>query len=289
MATSGDFSTVLITGGTDGLGKAAAIRLAQHGYRVFATGRNAARRNELATLAAERKLPLETMEMDVCDDGSVERGVKEIYSRAGSIDVLINNAGLGYYAVLEELTIDDVRAQFETNVFAVLRVTQKVLPGMRAAGRGRIINISSVAGRVALPLSGAYCGSKFALEAMSDSLRMELNPFGIDVVLIEPGYIPTGFQDVAKGTSMHYHKNPSSPYAKIYAGYDEARKKMGFKPKYTPEDFADVALKAVSAKHPRTRYGVTHQAKLAAVARRLMTDRMLDRRMIKTFGLKRES
>src|SRR5271167_4322369 len=192
-----NLKNVLLTGGTDGLGKAAAILLAERGYRVFAAGRNAEKRRLLDRLAAEQKLPLETLEMDVTDDASVHSAVQSVLAKAPSIDVLINNAGVGYMAVVEELRLDDLRQQFETNLFGVLRVTQAVLPGMRAQHRGRILMISSVAGFVTPPTYGAYSSSKHALEGLSNALRLELYSFGIDVILIEPGYIITNFQQTA--------------------------------------------------------------------------------------------
>src|ERR1700682_5642639 len=137
MANSGEGKTALITGGTDGLGKAAAILLAQRGYRVFAAGRSAEKRAALDAIAGEQKLPLETVELDVCDDASVHHAVRDVLEKAGAIDVLINNAGVGYMAVVEDLRIEDLRRQFETNLFGVLRVTQAVLPRMRERRSGR--------------------------------------------------------------------------------------------------------------------------------------------------------
>src|SRR5947209_4824635 len=179
--------TILITGGTDGLGKAAALLLAERGYRVFAAGRSAEKRSALDCLAQEKKLPLETLELDVCDDASVQRGVQTALAKTGAIDVLINNAGVGYMAVVEELRLDDLKRQFETNLFGVLRVTQAVLPGMRERRSGRILMISSVAGIITPPTYGAYSSSKHALEGLSNALRLEMYPFGIEVILIEPG------------------------------------------------------------------------------------------------------
>src|SRR5712692_5408345 len=161
MASRKNFSTVLITGGTDGLGRAIALLLAERGYRVFATGRSAERRAQLDAEARQRKLPLAAVEMDVCDDASVARAVSLVRAQAGPIDVLVNNAGVGYMAVMEEVRLEDLRRQFETNFFGVVRVTQAVLPEMRERRRGRILNMSSAAGRIALPLFGPYYGSKF--------------------------------------------------------------------------------------------------------------------------------
>src|SRR6266700_5383727 len=165
--------TVLITGATDGLGKAAALLLAERGYRVFAAGRSAPKRSQLDVLAKEKKLPLQTLEMDVCDDNSVKTAVASVYQRAGTIDVLINNAGLVYVGAVEDLRLEDWRRQFETNFFGVIRVTQAVLPQMRERRKGRILMMSSVSGFVTAPTQGAYSASKHAIEALSNALRSE--------------------------------------------------------------------------------------------------------------------
>lgn len=279
-------ATVLITGGTDGLGRACALLLAEQGYRVFATGRNAERRAALDQLARERKLPIETVEMDVTEDASVERALGEIRGKAGAIDVLINNAGLGYYAVVEELRMEDLRRQFETNFFGVVRVTQRVLPEMRERRGGRIIQMSSIAGKVAPPLFGAYSASKYALEGLTDALRVELYPFGIHVVLIEPGYIPTGFQAVAHKISAGYTAGAEkSPYALVYKAYGNRLRHSDREVKDKPEDCARVVLRAVTETPPKARYTVTDQARVASIGKRLLSDRAFDRQIIRRFGL----
>ncbi|HEX2715054.1 MAG TPA: SDR family oxidoreductase [Candidatus Acidoferrales bacterium] len=289
MTTPAELKTVLITGGTDGLGRAAALLLAEQGYRVFATGRSAEKRAALDQLASEQGLPLKTVEMEVCEDASVERAVAEVGAQAGAIDVLINNAGVGYFAVLEEISMDHLRQQFETNFFGAVRVTQAVLPGMRERRRGRIVNISSAAGKVALPLFGAYSGSKFALEGMTDALRLEVYPFGIDVVLIEPGYIRTGFQSVSAGLSLSYSAaGRNTAYGALYEAYRQVTRHSRNQSSYTPEDCARVLLRALRDHPPRPRYTVTRRAAVAAWAKRLVSDRMLDRFMIRTFRLRRD-
>jgi len=288
MAAPTDFSTVLITGGTDGLGRAAALLLAEQGYRVFAAGRSAEKRAALEAQARERHLALETLEMDVCDDASVDRAVAEIHAKAGPIDVLVNNAGIAYIAVMEEVKMEDLRQQFETNFFGVVRATQRVLPEMRQRRRGRILNMSSVAGKVAIPLFGPYSSSKFALEGMSDALRLEVYPFGIDVVLIEPGYIPTNFQNTSVELSAPYAAAADeSPYAMIYGNFRRAWKASTQHVRYRPEDCARVILRALRDAPPRTRYTVTRRAQLVSWAKRLLPDRAFDRRLIRAFGLQR--
>ncbi len=288
MAARKEFSNVLITGGTDGLGRAVALLLAENGYRVFASGRNAAKRHALDALARERQLPLETVEMDVCDEASVARALAQVRAAAGPIDVLVNNAGIGYLAAMEEIRMEHLKQQFETNFFGVVRVTQAVLPEMRQRRCGRIINMSSAAGKIALPLFGPYSGSKFALEGMSDALRLEVYPFGIDVVLIEPGYIRTGFQGVSAELSSPYMAGDrSTPYAALYEVCQRSFKNARNQSRYTPEDCARVVLRAVEDAPPKARYTVTRIARVASWAKRLLPDRALDRRMIRTYGLDR--
>src|SRR5258708_18369491 len=167
MPASSPQKVVLITGGTDGLGKATAILLAQRGYRVIAAGRSEAKRAELDALAKTKNWPLTTVELDVCNDASVNRAVESVIGSCGAIDVLINNAGVGYMAVVEELKMEDLKQQFETNLFGVLRVTQAGLPGIRARSSGRLVMLSSVAGLVTPPTYGAYSSSKNAPEGLS--------------------------------------------------------------------------------------------------------------------------
>lgn len=279
-------STVLITGGTDGLGRGAAEFLAGRGYRVFAGSRKAQRRAELAEFAKQKNLPIEVLPLDVTDDSSVDSAVAEAERRAGSIDVLVNNAGIAIGAVMEEITQADLHKQFETNFFGVVRVTQKVLPGMRRRRRGRIINISSIAGKVASPIVGPYTASKHALEAISDTMRLELHSFGIPVVLIEPGFIPTSINRNAAELSSAYVANaPQSPYRSVYEGFQSAWQKTTNASKYTPEDCARVILRAIEDDPPRARYLVTKDAKIANAMKWLFSDRAFDRAMIKRFGL----
>ena len=280
---------VLITGATDGLGKAAAILLAERGYRVYAAGRSLEKREQLDQLAQTRNLPIKSLELDVTSDDSVRRGVNKILAEAGQIDVLVNNAGLGYMAVVEELKMEDMRQQFETNLFGVLRVTQAVLPGMRARRSGRILMISSVAGLVSPPTYGPYRSSKHALEGLSNSLRLELYPFRIEVVLIEPGYIVTSFQQTATDLAKPYvEAAKSSPYAKIYSGARSGANKSRGASKTTPEDCARVMLHAIEASSPKPRYGVTPLANLVKFGKRFLSDKILDSILRKKYGVTRD-
>jgi NAD(P)-dependent dehydrogenase (short-subunit alcohol dehydrogenase family) len=281
---------VLITGGTDGLGKAAALLLARQRYRVFACGRSPQKRAELDRIAQEQDLPLRTLEMNVCDDFSVQIAIEFVLEKGGGIDVLINNAGVGYMAVVEELSMEDFRQQFETNLFGVLRVTQAVLPHMRKRRSGRIVMMSSAAGLVSPPTYGAYSASKHALEGLTNALRLEMYPFGVEVILIEPGYITTNFQQTAKDLAQPYvEKANTSPYAKIYSGAWAGANQGRGDSKTTPEDCAQVILKAIESPHPKVRYPVTSLAKLLSFGKRVMPDALLDSILRRKYGVVRES
>ena len=182
-------NAILITGASSGIGAATAKRLAKRGYKVYATARR------VEALAEAKRTGCEILRLDVTSETSMSTAIADIEAREGSIGALINNAGYSQPGALETLSVDAVRQQFETNVFGLLRLTQLVLPGMRRHGRGRIINISSMGGRLTFPGEGAYHASKYAVEALSDALRFEVKGFGIDVVLIEPGFIRSGFSD----------------------------------------------------------------------------------------------
>jgi NAD(P)-dependent dehydrogenase (short-subunit alcohol dehydrogenase family) len=280
--------SVLITGATDGLGKAAALLLAERGYRVFAAGRSPEKRAQLEAIAREKKLPLEAIELDVCNDESVHAAVNHVLAKAGVIDVLINNAGIGYMGTIEDLQIEDWRRQFETNVFGVLRVTRAALPSMRERRRGRILMMSSVAGLVTVPAQGAYSSSKHALEGLTNALRLEMFPFGIEVILIEPGYIPTGMQQAAAElTGAYKEKFQTSAYAKLYAQFMASSKSARAKSKTTPEDCARVMLRAIEAPRPKPRYGVTPLATFVKWGKRILPDSAVDALVRRRLGIKR--
>ncbi len=277
----------LVTGATSGLGRATAILLAENGWRVFAAGRSPERRDSLESLARERGLPLETLEMDVTSDASVESAFAEMARRgAPSLDAVVNSAGIAIVAPMEEIRPEDLARQFETNVFSAVRVSRRALPAMRARRGGRIVNMSSVAGKVTMPLFGPYSGSKFALEAVSDAMRLELTPFGIQVVVIEPGYIRTDMERAAQELSAHYVAGvPTSPYRHVYEGFRRAWSTNTRGSGDRPEDCARVVLRALTESAPRPRYAVTREAKLTIFFRRVLSDRALDRRLLRACGL----
>lgn len=244
--------SVLITGATAGIGRHAALHLARAGWRVFATGRNRAALEALAAEAAGT--PLETLELDVTDADSIARVKTEIHrrTRGAGLDAIVNNAGYSQPGPLEEVSDADLRAVFETNVFGLMAVTRAFVPAMRERGRGRVINVSSVMGRLTMPFNGAYCATKYAVEALSDALRNELSAFGVKVVLIEPGPINTNFNGTALRHMENYRSGPS-PYAGIAQKADEIVKELESRA-YGPEVVTKVIEKALTARNPAARY-----------------------------------
>lgn len=262
-----DAGPILITGCSTGIGRATALRLVAKGYSVYATARNV---DTLADIAAAGAT---TLPLDVCDDASMIAVVDAIEQAHGAVGVLINNAGYGQSGAIEEVPIDAVRRQFETNVFGLVRLTQLVLPAMRKQHRGRIINISSMGGKLVFPGGGFYHATKFALEAISDALRFEVREFGIDVVVVEPGGIKTAFGDTYRSGSGA----EDSPYARFNAGVAErVRRTYAGSTAGTADDVAGVIERAVAAKHPRTRYPVTVAARALLAARGVLPDRAFD-------------
>jgi NAD(P)-dependent dehydrogenase (short-subunit alcohol dehydrogenase family) len=263
---------VLITGCSTGIGRATAERLADDGWNVHAT----ARRLESIEDLAARGCKIHAL--DVTDEGSMEAAVEEI-GKDGPIGALINNAGYSQSGAVETIPMSSVRKQFETNVFGLVRMCQLVLPGMRGAGSGRIVNLSSMGGKLTFPGGGIYHATKHAVEALSDALRFEVQGFGVDVVVIEPGLIVTEFGETAAGSLADVEEH--GPYAKFNAevaaatanAYTGGMARFGA----GPEAVAGKIARALSARRPSTRYKVTPSARVMMGMRRLMTDRMWDR------------
>ena len=269
---------VLITGCSTGIGRATAAHLAARGHTVYAT----ARRPESITDLEAGGCRL--LALDVDDEESMRAAVAAVEADHGAVGSLVNNAGYSQSGAVEEVPLERVRAQFETNVFGLMRMCQLVLPGMRREGRGRIVNVSSMGGRVVFPGGGVYHATKFAVEALSDALRWEVAGFGVDVALIEPGLIRTEFA----GTASAAIPDASGPYGKFAAAVARATVESYEKGPLAklgggPETVARAIEKAITARRPRTRYTVTPSAKLALMQRRLMTDRMWDRVMATQF------
>jgi len=242
--------TVLVTGATSGIGRETALLLGRLGHRVIATGRN---EEALGSLDADAAgLQVDVVRLDVTDSSSLRECGEEVERlvRGQGLDALVNNAGFGTMAPLEVADEAEVRAQFETNVFGLLRTTQRFLPAMRARGAGMIINVSSVVGRVTLPLQGAYCATKHAVEALSDALRMEVAPFGVKVVLVEPGSIRTRFEATATSTTSRYYDSPYGPAVEAYGPL--LAKTYRYSP--GPQIIARAVAKILCKRRPAARY-----------------------------------
>lgn len=259
---------VLVTGASAGIGKATAERFLEEGWKVYAVARRVEKMEDLAARGAT------TMQMDVTKEADMKRVVAAIEAEHGAVDVLVNNAGYSESGAIEDVPVEDARYQMEVNVFGLVRMTQFVLPKMRQQRGGRIINISSMVGKITFPTSGWYSATKHALEALSDALRFEVAPFGIDVVLIEPGAIRTEFQQVAARTVEENSRD--GLYANLARTYTRLLETRSGDNTPGPEVVADVIYRAASAKRPKTRYLVPFNANLFVLLRRLAPDRIWD-------------
>jgi NAD(P)-dependent dehydrogenase (short-subunit alcohol dehydrogenase family) len=273
---SRDMGPVLITGCSTGLGHASARALRAAGHVTIATARNVDTLNDLAALGCE------TLTLDVADEASRVAAVAEVEQRHGRVGVLINNAGYGQYGPMEEITLDAVRRNFETNLFGYLRMAQLVLPGMRRAGTGRIVNISSVAGRVTAQGGGTYHMTKYGIEALADAMRPEVKPFGIDVVNVLPGPFVSAYRD--KVIASIPDTGPDSPYL-IYKRSIAKYKTEFLNPDrfgvQTSEQVARVVFKAATVARPRTRYNSGFWAWFGPIGRMLAPDRVVDAHLSK--------
>ncbi|MBK9036463.1 MAG: SDR family oxidoreductase [Myxococcales bacterium] len=240
---------VLITGATAGIGRTTALHLAAAGYHVIATGRRVA---ELEALRQDGPANLSTAVLDVTSAASIAAAVAEVdrLTDGHGVDVLVNNAGFGVVGPLTEISDSELRRQYDTNVFGLMAVTRAFVPAMRARGRGRIVNVSSMGGKMTIPFMGAYNSTKYALESLSDALRYELRAFGVDVVLIEPGAIHTKFGDTAMGPVDQYK---DSAYAAAIARADQLRQRME-STAVGPEVVARAIHKAIRRRRPAARY-----------------------------------
>lgn len=268
----------LVTGASSGIGAATARTLQSLGHVVHGAAR---RTDRLADLETEGIHPLA---LDVTDEASLQAGVAAVLEHSGRIDVLVNNAGYGSYGAIEDVDPAEAQRQFDVNVFGAMRLTQLVLPDMRARRSGTVVNISSMGGRFHTPLGGWYHATKFALEALSDALRVEVAPFGIDVVVIEPGGIATEWADIA---ADHLEETSGSgPYADQAAAVSQTLRRSTDRDS-SPQVVADAIARAVSAQRPRTRYAVGFGAKPLIAARRVLPDRAFDALVSRAMGLPR--
>ena len=268
---------VLVTGASSGLGKDFAKALAAEGMTVYAAARRLEKMKDL------KKLGITPLPMDITKERDVQAAVKAISKDHDGVDVLINNAGFGLYGPMEEISIDDARYQFEVNLFGLARLTQLLLPAMRAKGAGTIINISSVVGKAYMPLGIWYHATKHALEGWSDCLRLELQQFGIDVVIIEPGLIKTEFGDIAR--KQDGDRKITGPYAPIIHSIKDAFDSDMANSSSEPKVITDLVLEAVRAKRPKTRYVGGKFAKPMLFMRRHLSDRMFDKAIMSRFRI----
>ena len=264
-----NIKVALVTGASSGIGEATALKLQACGYTVYAAARRVERMRALMNAG------IHVIAMDVTDDTSMQIAVREIIANAGRIDVLVNNAGYGSYGAVEDVTPEEARAQFDVNVFGAVRLTQLVLPHMRSQRSGTVVNITSMGGKIYTPLGAWYHGTKFALEAISDCLRLEVQPFGINVVVIEPGGIKTEWADIA--ASKLTEVSGKGPYASQASAMAESMVgEASRKRQSPPELIAETIAKAVTARRPKTRYAIGFGAKPMIFIRRLLSDRAFD-------------
>jgi NADP-dependent 3-hydroxy acid dehydrogenase YdfG len=265
---------VLITGCSSGIGHATAERLVAEGWKVYAT----ARRPE--SIADLKEKGCETLALDVVDEASMSAAVDAVVTAEGAVGVLINNAGYSQTGAVESVSLDQVRRQFETNVFGLLRMCQLVMPGMRDQHWGKIVNIGSMGGKLTFPGGGLYHATKYSVEAISDAMRFEVRGFGVDVILIEPGLIVTNFAEVAHQTAHAAGDGDGGPYskfnhqvAKITEGaYAGPLAKLGA----GPDAVAKTIAGALKARRPKARYAITPSAHLMITQRRFTPDRVWD-------------
>lgn len=257
----------IVTGTTSGIGYETCLTLARDGYYTFATVRNTKKAEKILQIAKKENLKIEIIELDVDDEKSISTAIQKILSKKQQIDVLVNNAGWGLFGSVEDVPIEDFRAQFETNFFGIISIIQKVAPIMRKQKSGVIVNISSVAGRIGFPGSPAYISSKFALEGLSESLRYELGQFGVKVVIIEPGVIKSNFFSSMKIAEP----KPDSPYKEITEKVIMGVKMMA-ELGTPPSEVAATILKVIKEKDPRPRYVVGNDAQMFLEAKKAKTD-----------------
>lgn len=276
----------IVTGASSGIGEATARRLALEGAAVVLEARRRDRLEALHSKIAAAGGRALIAAGDVTSAPHREQLVRETLETFGRIDILINNAGYGLRGPVEMVPVDDVRRNFETNLFSIIALTQLVIPAMRERQSGLIINVSSVAGRIARPLSSIYDATKHALEAITDGLRGELAPFGIRVVLVEPGFILTEFLQVANELARHVIENPG-PYAPFLAGFasanDRARRIAG-----RPEDIAEVIHRAATSRRPRARYAAPLHARVLLLLKRFVPERLFDYTLMRLMNLTAE-
>ncbi len=267
---------VLITGAGTGLGRDAALALAAKGFAVFATIRNPDQRSELEQAARERGVSLTVLALDLTDSASIHAAVDTVIADAGSLYGLVNNGGIGLRGALEDCSMEEIRAVYEANVIGTIEVTKAVIPHLRAAGRGRIVTITSIGGRVPGFGVTTYCSSKFAQEGIGEGLALELAPFGIQSVIIEPGMINTTRWSRFRGTAVGA-EDETSPYHRLFWASEEAADKIVRRSPTRPEQVADAIVEAMTVPRPRLRYVVGRGAAIVIALRRHLAPGVFER------------
>ncbi|HEY6535123.1 MAG TPA: SDR family oxidoreductase [Candidatus Nitrosocosmicus sp.] len=274
----------LVTGSSSGIGLETALLFARSGFYTYASMRNLKKYKNIKEISTRENLPLQIIELDVNQDESVIEAVNKIVKEKNRIDVLINNAGYGLFGALEDLTIEEIKTQFETNFFGVVRVTQKIIPVMRNKNQGGIIvNICSIGGRMGVPFLSAYNSTKFALEGLSESISYELEPFGIRVILIEPGFIRTNMMNSRVLAKKSNHDSPYFQFTeKIMNHFDSMIN--NYSSSTPPEEVAKIILNAVKSKNPNIRLTVGNDAASISQAQSTMTETEFGEMVKKQFG-----
>ena len=267
----GTKDVALVTGSSSGIGFETALLLARSGFHTYASMRNLEKSKSITEIANTEKLPLQVIQLDVNDDKSVKDAIDKIVAENRRIDVLVNNAGYGLFSPIEDVTLDQVKDQFETNFFGVVRVTKEALPIMRKQRKGTIVNVSSGAGRVGVPVYSAYVASKFALEGLSESMRYELKEFGINIVIIEPGVIKTNIVENLKTADIR--STSKSPYSDLIERVSKGFGKMMDNSSSPPKLVAEAILNAITSKEPEIRYVVGDDAQYIMKVRKSTSDR----------------
>ena len=289
MTVNPDQRVAVVTGSSSGIGFETSLTLARNGFHTYATMRNLEEKsNHITNMAKKENLPLKAIQLDVNTEKSVIEGINRISEETKRIDVVVNNAGYALMGALEETSMDEIKALFETNFFGALRVMQAVIPTMRKQRKGKIVNVTSVAGRIALPLNSVYHGTKFALEGLSESIQYELESFGIKIILIEPGGVGSNFIKNLKMATAKASDPTRSPYRRIENRMQEAFKKIEQNGIH-PSEVARVILDAVTSEDPQLRYLVGNDASTIMEARKNMSDREFENMRKNQFGIQKFS
>jgi NAD(P)-dependent dehydrogenase (short-subunit alcohol dehydrogenase family) len=273
----------VVTGSSSGIGFEIALTLARNGFQTYATMRNLAKSENIKSIASKENLPIHIEQLDVIDNNSVTNAIQAIVSKADRIDVLVNNAGYALAGAFEDLAIEEIKAQYETNFFGLIRTTQAVLPIMRKQKSGTIVNISSGAGRFGYPTGSAYVSTKFAVEGLSESMAYELEPLGIKVILVEPGVIKTNISNgmvIAKKS-----QNSNSPYSQIMQKMSTSFEHMSENAS-SPDLVTKVVLQAVTSENPSLRYLAGKDVEMWVEAKRNMSDDEFYKMMKQSFNFK---